>query len=174
MGKAIADPLFMLLTVCAAARCFYTGSGVRLRRTGRVGLVSFTVATVTLWLLGTHAAESHLIGRLSSVHPIPSKEVLADIDVVIVLSGGFVRAPVAGYDQPDSWTTARVVQSVRTFSQSDARLLVVSGRWALVGGSTEASALLAQAMKQLAVDLGVPPERVVVEPYARTDSGTSY
>src|SRR5690606_18576345 len=115
------------------------------------------------------------------------------------------------YDQPDAWTTARVRQGVRTFFESDARLLVVSGRWVLAGSgaratSTKASlddvprddvpgayvprdhrsgddgfpgvapgddmarddpARLALAMKQLAVELGVPEDRIVVEPNAR-------
>src|SRR5690606_41206630 len=83
--------------------------------------------------------------------------------------------------------------------ESDARLLVVSGRWVLAGSgaratSTKASlddvprddvpgpdvpgdnvprvarddpARLALAMKQLAVELGVPEDRIVVEPNAR-------
>ncbi len=69
---------------------------------GRVGLALLAVATAGLWLLGTHAAETYLIGRLTAVHPIPADEDVARIDVVVVLSGGFVDAPAAAYDQPDS------------------------------------------------------------------------
>ena len=77
-----------------------------------LALIVLSAATAGLWLLGTHAAETYLLKRLNAVHPIPSHEAVADIDIVIVLSGGFVPAPVAGYDQPDVWTTARVLFKV--------------------------------------------------------------
>lgn len=169
MSKAVADPLFWALSIAAVAQILVFVEWRHLRRWARTGLVAAVVATAGLWLLSTHAAESYLINRLSSFHPIPSEEDVARIDVVIVLSGGFIDAPEASYDQLDSWTAARVTQGVRTFFESRARLLVMSGRWARSGeAATDEGARMALAMKQLAVDLGVPPERIVVEPNART------
>lgn len=207
MGKALADPLFWVLAAAVAAQLVsyverrrLGGAGrpylsPRVRRAARASRIGLAVATLALWLLSTHAVESFLIGKLSSVHPIPSEEDVARIDVVVVLSGGFVDAPVRAYDQPDAWTTARVIQGVRTFFDSNARVLVMSGRWARanvgVDGSrrqegapgvgetgvpesgseqttTDDAARLAIAMKQLAVNFGVPPERIVIEPNART------
>lgn len=196
MGKAVADPLFWALSVAVGAQVLlYVERGRRragrrlgrttgIERAARLGLVGLAVATALLWLLGTHAAESFLIQRLGAVHPIPSDEDVARIDVVVVLSGGFVDAPMTAYDQLDSWTTARVVQGVRTFFESDARMLVMTGRWSRSGGggvdatdggaagdgaaASDDGARMALAMKKLAVELGVPAERIVVEPNART------
>lgn len=190
MGKAIADPLFIFLVVIIGVQAALYLNWRKSGRLARFALIVLSTAAVGLWLLGTHAAESYLIGRLNSVHPIPSREAVADIDVVIVLSGGFVAAPVAAYEQLDTWTTARVVQGVRTFFESDARLLVVSGRWARgeardegrgeergeelsddsarVTDASAGAARMAQSMKQLAVNLGVPGDKIVVEPLART------
>lgn len=167
MGKALADPLFMFLAVVITVQIALYREWPRLRRIGRIVLLALTTATAGLWLLGTHAAESYLIDRLSAVHPIPSESDVAEIDVVIVLSGGFVAAPETAYDQPDAWTTARVIQGVRTYFASDARLLVVSGHWDTHPlGPNDAP--LTNSMKALAVGLGIPPEHVLVEPNART------
>lgn len=124
MGKALADPLFMFLAVVITVQIALYREWPRLRRIGRIVLLALTTATAGLWLLGTHAAESYLIDRLSAVHPIPSESDVAEIDVVIVLSGGFVAAPVT--NPPDSWTTARVIQGVRTYFESDAHTLTDS------------------------------------------------
>ncbi len=93
----------------------------------------------------------------------------------------------SAYDQPDAWTTARVIQGVRTFFDSDARWprhertrALERGRGSIDvgrrGRRSERAASrrrrtmrrAAVAMKQLAVDIGVPPERIVIEPNART------
>lgn len=178
MGKAIADPLFLFLTSMILIELLLCREWRRLRSLARLAVVLGFVGIAALWLLGTHAAESYFIGKLSGVHPIPSDEEVARIDVVVVLSGGFVDTPISAYDQPDAWTTARVIQGVRTFFDSDARWLVMTGRWTRSdidvddGPASEAgrhdAARMAVAMKQLAVDMGVPPERIVVEPNART------
>lgn len=180
MGKTIADPLFLALVSVLFVQIVLYREWGRLRRAARVGLLILTVATAGLWLLGTHAAESFLIDRLSRVHPLPEAADIASVDVVVVLSGGFVdvrsvhaspgeidRPHATAYDQPDAWSTARVVQGVRTFFASDARLLVVSGYWG-GGGEGADSARLVEAMKGLAIDLGVPAESIVMEPDART------
>lgn len=226
MGKALADPLLWVLAIAVLVQAFLLLDGRHLSRRSRCALVLGIATTTGLWLLSTHAVESYLLVRLGSVHPVPPGQDVARIDVVVVLSGGFVEAPDPAYDQPDAWTTARVRQGVRTFFESDARLLVVSGRWVLAGSgaratSTKASlddvprddvpgadvpgdnvprddvaradvprdhrsgddgfpgvapgddmarddpARLALAMKQLAVELGVPEDRIVVEPNAR-------
>src|SRR5690606_14778866 len=204
MGKALADPLLWVLAIAVLVQASLLLDGRHLSRRSRCALVLGIATTTGLWLLSTHAVESYLLVRLGSVHPVPAGEDVARIDVVVVLSGGFVEAPDPAYDQPDAWTTARVRQGVRTFLESDARLLVVSGRWVLAGSgaratSTKASlddgprddvpgadvpgpdvpgdnvprvarddpARLALAMKQLAVELGVPEDRIVVEPNAR-------
>lgn len=179
MGKTIADPLFVALVSVSFVQIVLYREWGRLRRGARIGLLILTVMTAGLGLLGTHAVESFLIERLTRVHEPPAAADIAAVDVVVVLSGGFVDAPsvhsssgeidrlhAPAYDQPDSWSTARVVQGVRTFFASDARLFVVSGYWG--GGGEGDSARLADAMKHLAIDLGVPAERIVVEPDART------
>lgn len=179
MGKAFADPLFMFLSVVIVVQVVLYREWLTVRRMSRavgIGLPVLTVATAVLWLLSTHAAESYLIERLSSIHSIPTEAEIADIDVVIVLSGGFVDGPPQ-YEQPDWWSTARVVQGARTFMQSDARLLIVTGYWAAWGKAEDdklwqhelpQTARLALGMKSLAIALGVPAEQVVIEPNART------
>lgn len=162
MGKALADPLFMFLVAAIAAQWLIFRRWSRLTRLGRLGLSVLAAACVVLWLLGTHAVESELINRLGAPHPAPSEAAISEIDVIIVLSGGFVTPPVAGYEQPDAWTTARLIQGVRTFQRSGARLLVVSG-----AGPGEDATGLAHSMKELAVQLGVPAEQIVVEPNSR-------
>lgn len=177
MGKALADPLLWFLVAVLASHLATLRHWRALSKPARAGLVLGLCAAAGLWLLGTHAAESILIKRLSAVHPIPAAEDLARVDVVVVLSGSFVDAPLPAYDQLDAWTTARVIQGVRAFFASDARLLVMTGRWARSGaaehrggsaGVDEDPARMANMMKELAVALGVPEDRVVVEPNART------
>lgn len=167
MGKALADPLLCFLGATLAAHVGVLCRWRQLTKLTRALTIAGLRAAAGLWLLGTHAAESFLIQRLSAVHPIPSDEDVARIDVVVVLSGGLVPAPLEEYAQLDAWTTARVIQGVRTFLAGDARLLVMTGRWA-PGGAGDDPARMADMMKALAVQLGVPADRVVVEPNART------
>lgn len=192
VGKALADPLFMFLAGVIVLQLSLYRNWSRIRGRGRFGLLLLTALTGALWLLGTHEVESRLIERLNRIHPVPSPETVADIDVVIVLSGGYVDAPDGTYDQLDHWSTARVRQGVRTYFESGARLLIVTGRGGPVsavatggdssgaGGDSEREQSggdanggsgperVARGMKRFAVELGVPPERVVEEPFART------
>lgn len=163
MGKTLADPLFLFLVAAVIAHGLLYFQWRRLSRGGRRALAALTAACTLLWLLGTHGAESHLMGRLSGAYPVPSAAALADIDVIIVLSGGYATAPVPSYELADGWTAARVIQGARTFKQSGARLFVVSGR-----ASRDDPTRVVRSMKELAVELGVPPDRIVVEPEART------
>lgn len=189
MGKALADPLFIFLAAALMLQFTLYRNWSRLWGRGRFGLLVLTAMTAGFWLLGTHAVESRLIEGLNRKYPVPSPEAVAEIDVVVVLSGGFVDAPDRAYDQLDHWSTARVVQGVRTYLESGARLLVVTGRGGPMSAvasdweeTTGAGASLgdtpvdlppgaqrmARGMKRLAVELGVPADRIVEEPYART------
>src|SRR5690554_6460709 len=118
MGKTLADPLFLFLVLAAVVHVPLHRHGHRLSPGGRRALRALTAACVLLWLLGTHAAESYLMGRLSGVYPVPSADAVADIDIVVVLSGGFATAPVPAYKLADGWTAARVIQGARTFKES--------------------------------------------------------
>lgn len=161
MGKAIVDPLFLFLALALAAQILLYRHWRRLGGWARTLLLALTVGTGVLWAFGTHVVESHLVQRLNAVYPIPSAEQIASIDVVVVLSSGFVEASEAAYDQLDPWGSARVIQGVRTFFASDARLLVMSGRLSWGDPSRMVS-----AMKELAVAMGVPEEDVILEPNA--------
>lgn len=169
MRKTIADPLFLFFVALLFLQIKRLFTGRRRRRTPFAHSIVYFIITAGLALLGTHAVESMLIGHLSSQYPIPAAEEIQQVDVLIVLSGGMVAAydtsttPDAGtYDQPDAWTTARVRQGARAFEQSQARVFVVSGRL----GSAQPDKLV-RAMASFAQELGVPAERIALEPNAR-------
>lgn len=163
MGKALTEPLFIIIVLLLIAQFALYRGWRRHGRFGRSALVAFSFATLLLWGLSTHVAETHLVQRLSDAFPIPTEDQLAEIDVVIVLSGGLVVSPDPRYDQLDASTIARVWQGARTFLASDARVLVMSGRW--TQGDPER---MVRLMKETAIQLGIPQDRIILEPNALT------
>jgi len=130
----------------------------------RIGWYSLVAGTVILLLLSLQPVSDTLAYLLEKQYPPPSQETIAKVDVVIILGGGILPGgglrPTA---EPSGATYSRVVNGVEHFQRSGAEYLIVSGGASSSGGETEA-----EVMERLAIQLGVPADRILVELFAYT------
>lgn len=121
------------------------------RRLTLCGWFSVLGAALLLYLLSIPAVSNQLLYALEGQHRTPRPELLSKLDVVAILGGGQYRAGTFRESpEPSGLTYARVAGGVNAFRQHQAAAL------ALCGGE-------AHAMKTLAMDLGVPPENMIIE-----------
>jgi uncharacterized SAM-binding protein YcdF (DUF218 family) len=107
------------------------------------------VASALLYSLERHYRES----------TVPD---LAHADAVVVLSGGYVRGRDPSQDRLSEDTYFRVLCGVDAFKASPAAWLIMSGR-ADEGRHTR----MVDLMREMAVELGVPQEKILLEPSSR-------
>ena len=121
------------------------------RRLSLGGWFCVVAAAILLYLLSIPAVSNSLVYALECQQRPSATQLPTGLDVIAILGGGQLRAgQFREAPEPGGITYARVVEGVRAFRKQPAANL------ALCGGE-------AQAMKPLALDLGVPPERLIVE-----------
>lgn len=149
--ESFATPVAWILLLTAVGLFLLRSSGSKRRRLGwRLVLA----AGVVLLALSSDPVASLLAYPLEAPYPYPDAQTLASLDLVVVLGGGI--RPAGGlrpFDELSGCTAQRVCAGVSVFKHSDARVL------AFCGDGT--------AMRDLAIQLGVPPERIVAETTSR-------
>ncbi len=155
--KAFVSPLLGFLIVNAFVLLLlwkhYSGLVTRYR----VLLWVFTMTFLFLWVLSTPYIASYLRLNLERRITTVKTNSRTDLDVVVVLAAG-----LKAHRDPDEDEVAapyRVIKGVRVFKTTQAKMMVVSGRWRM--GRNDR---MVKVMKQLAVDMGVPENKVLLEP----------
>jgi len=121
------------------------------RRLALWGWFSVMAAALLLYLLSIPAVSDRLLYALECRHLPPRQELLARLDLVVILGGGRYQAgEFRDSPEPSGLTYARVVGGVKAFRQSQTATL------ALCGGE-------AGVMETLAMELGVPQEKMIAE-----------
>ena len=144
----------MLVPLTLVLGCLF--AGLVLRRCGgrctSIAGVPFLIGTGSLYLLSSGAAKNGLVYILESWHPSPDAAQIQTVDALLVLGGGVLparglrlKAELSGF------TYSRTAHAVDVFKQTSIPYLVMCGERA------------APMMRDLAVDMGVPVERIVVE-----------
>jgi uncharacterized SAM-binding protein YcdF (DUF218 family) len=115
------------------------------------GRLSAMAAAILLYLLSIPLPSGRLLYALECQHRPPQQELLSRLDLVTILGGG--RQPAGEFrefPEPSGLTYARVIGGVKVFKQSQAATLGLCGDEARV-------------MKTLAMELGVPQEKMIAE-----------
>ena len=137
----------------------------KLRKRSRlnVGWYFLILATCILYLLSIAPVSNLLVYSLECQYQPPSQEVLEGMDIMVILgggvmsSGGFRKIPEAS-----GATYFRVFNGVKVFRQSGAKVLVLSGAGGQREGETNAD-----VMKDIAIALGIPENKIVTEGKSR-------
>lgn len=160
--KSLAAPIIWILLFLGVSIFF-----LRRRRKqllAKVGWYSLVAGTAILLLLSLQPVSNTLAYLLEKQYPAPSQETISKVDVVVILGGGILPSnglrPTA---EPSGSTYSRVVSGVEHFQRSGAEYLIVSGGAGSSGGETEA-----EVMEHLAIQLGVPADRILMEHSAST------
>ncbi|UCC98540.1 MAG: YdcF family protein [Phycisphaerales bacterium] len=127
------------------------------KRLSRCGQFSVVAAALLLYLLSIPAVSGWLLYGLENRHRPPGKEVLADLDLVVILGGGYhPSGKFRASPEPNGLTYARLVGGLRAFRETRAATLALSGGGR--SGETEAG-----VMKSLAKEFNVAPEKLITE-----------
>lgn len=164
MAKALVSPLVLSLLAILIAELVVLLSWKRLDKLRRVAICILVAAHLLVTLLCLPVT-ANLLNQMAEGeytkdgrnYPKPGS-----IDVVVVLGGGFVQGVEPSLDDLGQTSYPRVVHGVRAYKSAKARLIVMQG-----GSATSEPAKMAELMRQLAIDMGVPPGKVLIEPKSR-------
>ncbi len=123
--------------------------------------LSFT-AMLILFLFSTKPISNLLVYSLERDYQMPSKEMLSNLDVMVILAGGVCPSSVlAGGAEASGATYSRLFNGVCIFKKNNVKLLVLQGTSRM---DIESDAVV---MAGLAEQLGVPRDRIIVETNSR-------
>jgi uncharacterized SAM-binding protein YcdF (DUF218 family) len=157
--KSISTPIVWILAFLIFG-LILTG---KLRKKPRlnVGWYFLVFATCILCLLSIKPISNILVYSLECQYQSPSQEVLAEVDIVVVLGGGVMSSGAfrkSGSPEASGATYSRVFNGVKIFRQSGAKVLVLSGAGVQRDGETNAD-----VMKDIAIALGIPENKIITE-----------
>lgn len=144
--------LIVLIAMAAAI-------GSLLRKNFRAAWVCFCLS-VLLWAFSIAPAADFVLGRLESGLTIPQAP---QGDVIIMLGGGIYKntADLSGRGAPSPGTMERLVTAARLQRRLRIPILVSGGK--VLATSTA----VAPIARRFLIDLGIPPEKVMIESQSR-------
>lgn len=152
--KSFIDPVFIifLLLVISFVLCF---SGSK-KKSGALFLL---LAIVLLYGFSIRAVSNYFSYTQEKEYIVSPASAKGDeeLDVIVVFGEGVYEIRALGKTYPAGATTLRLMHGLAMFKQYRAKYLVLSG-----AGLKSASN--AEVMAQMALDLGVPKERIRLEP----------
>lgn len=156
--KSLATPIVWILALMVLG-LILTGRLPKKKRY-RIGRFALILAIGLLLLLSSKPVSELLVYSLEHQYSLPSDDVLSTLDVVAILGGGMhPKEGLRTYSELSGAAYSRLCCGVRIFKQSKAEILAFSG-----GGTKESEA---EVMRALALELGVPENRMIIETRSR-------
>jgi len=160
--KSLSTPIVWILLLLSAS--ILLSRKRRKQLLARVGWYSLVAGTAILLLLSLEPVSDTLVYLLEKQYPPALQETISEVDVVVILGGGVLPSGgLRAVAEPSRASYSRVVNGVEYFGRSGAQYLIVSGGAGPSGGETNA-----EVMKRLAIKLGVPADRMLMEPCVST------
>jgi len=136
---------------------------LRKKKGSKLGWYLLLLGTLTLLLFSNRFVSNGLVYFLESRYEPATKNTLSNLDIMVVLSGGIRRSNRFNKNfEVMPVTFSRISEGIEAFNQSNAQKLVLSGAGSNTGTKLE-SQKDGQVMKNLAIQLGVPEENIIVE-----------
>jgi len=153
--KSLATPIMWVLILMVLCLILIMRPTKKKKRF-KFGKYALFLAIFILFLLSIEPVSNLLIYYLECRYDVPSEEILADADMMVILGGGMnIAGGLRENAEARGLTYARMFNGVRIYKRSGATKL------ALCGGSAE-------VMKELAVELGVEESRIITETGSQT------
>ena len=159
MFKIVFSPLFIGLVALVVGQAVLFRRWRHLTWLERGACLLLAVTTGTLLMASLPIVASLLMYSVESRYREPTPADLARANAVVVLDGGYVKGRDPSRDWLGGVTVGRVLCGVDGFRQSGAKWLVMSGG---SGGGRSV-----ELMRYLAIDRGVPPQQILLEPLSR-------
>lgn len=133
-----------------------------MQKTERCSLVFFGFGTIVLFIFSMPFVASNMAGYLEHDYRSYNRSAIKQLDAIVVLAGGLKRGHGIVADEPTGLTYSRTVAGVRAFKSSNARIIVMSG-----GTGVQDDRRMVDAMRFLAIEMGVSADRIRVDPLSR-------
>lgn len=160
--RAVANPMVAIILLLITG-ILLTRDLSRQKTLLKLGWYSLFFGTYILFLLSISPVSNGLVYFLERRYQPPSKEVISKADIIVILNGGVF--PSGGFrkkPEASGATYSRVFNGVEIFKQSSAKILALSG----VGDQKDIEGT-ANVMKDFAISLGVPADKIITEPKSR-------
>lgn len=160
--KLLSTPIVLIILFLTCG-LILVADNRRRPRVKETGFFLIVIATLVLYLFSIKPVSNLLAYSLEAKYRPPSKEALSNLDIIVVLGGGFIPSGAFRKNpEASKGTYSRLFNGVEMFKQSSAKALVLSG--ACPWPSKESDALV---MKELAIKLGLPEDLIITEAKAR-------
>jgi uncharacterized SAM-binding protein YcdF (DUF218 family) len=160
--RLFAAPIVFIIFLSASGLILLLAGRTK-RWTKRAGGSLVACGIVLLYLLSISPISNLLVYSMESGYAAFSEDALPDMDIVVVLGGGYLPSgSLQKYPEASGATYSRLCNGVRIFKRSGAKKLVLSGGSAYPGSGSEAA-----VMKDLALRLGVQPDSIITESKSR-------
>jgi len=160
--KPFSTPIIWVLILLVSG--LFLTKHLRKKKGSKFGWYLLLLGTLILLLFSNRLVSNRLVYFLESRYEPASINTLSNLDIMVVLSGGirsssrfnknFEVLPV---------TFSRISQGIDAFNQSNAKKIILSGAGSNSRTKPE-SQKDGEAMKNLALQLGVPEEKIIIEP----------
>ena len=154
--KSISTPIVWVLLLLVVSILLLRSARKQPRL--KVGWYLLVAGTSILFFLSLTPVSNTLVYSLESQYITPSVDDAGKLDIIVILGGGIYTSDgLRKTPEASGATYSRLFNGVSIFKNSSAKVLVLSGagNW---GNESEA-----EVMKDLAVMLGVPGDKIVIE-----------
>ena len=159
--KSIATPIVWVLGLMILGLILTRKLPKKLRY--KLGRFSLFLGMCILFLFSIRPVSNLLVYSLECQYQLPSDEILSNLDVVVILSGGVHRSGgFREYPEVGGVTYSRLFNGIRIFKQSGARTLALCGGSLIPSTESES-----EAMKALALELGIQEDKIITETESR-------
>ena len=161
--KFLATP-FVCVLVFFALGLFLMRKAKKTSGASGIGWNLLVLAFMILFLMAFKPVENMMVNTLESPYPPVTQGQLEKIDIVVILAGGIeLTGSYQKTEEASGSTYSRLFNGVAMFKKSRAKKLIVAGLGYDSAGVSEAA-----VMKKMAIDLGVPPDTIIVEERSNT------
>jgi uncharacterized SAM-binding protein YcdF (DUF218 family) len=162
--KSFATPMVWVLTLLVLGLVLTRRRDAKSAVSVRVGRWLLLLSLVLLLVLSLQPVANWLTYPLESTYQPPPIEALSGLDIVVVLGGGvYPSGPLRQEAELGEYSYPRFYHGVRVFRESQAALLAFCGGPPRPGAESEAA-----TMKAMALHLGIPAEKILVETKSHT------
>jgi uncharacterized SAM-binding protein YcdF (DUF218 family) len=136
---------------------------LRKKKDSKLGWYLLLFGTLILFIFSNRIVSNGMVYFLESRYEPASINTLSTLDILVILSGG-IRRPNRFNKNHEviPVTFSRISEGIKAFNQSNAKKLVLSG----AGSNSKPkqdNKQEGQAMKDLALQLGVPEDKIILE-----------
>lgn len=159
--KLLATPMVWVLLLMAAG--LIVTRWVRGRKLFKLGWYLLLAGAMILLIFSLDPVANRLVYSLEHRYASPSPEALASIDIIVVLGGGlYPSGLLREHAELAREAYPRLYHGVQYFKDSGADMIAFCGGPPGSGVESEA-----ETMRAMALSLGVPGDRIVIEPDSR-------